>query len=149
MNKGVWVWPTDEKGQKRTLRKVADALHLVPAMAAIAKSKEGLSNSELDDALADSAEWMTLWVVRQLTSLGFIEFKVDLFGGPAKYKLTDRGRNALSVITGKPVQVQQPAQPQQKPAAPPPPPAQPPPQQKPPAASPPPAPVPQAAAPKT
>jgi hypothetical protein len=103
------------------LRKVADTKQLVSALAVIAKSKEGLSNAELDDAMGDSSEWLTLNVVRQLTSLGLVEFKVDFFGGPARYQLTDRGRNALSVITGKPVQP-----PQQKPPAPPPapPPAQ-------------------------
>ena len=111
MNTGLWLWPADEKAQRTMLGKVADAKHLVPAMVAIAKSKEGLSNAEVDDVLGDNSEWMTLWVVRQLTSLGFIEFKVDLFGGPARYQLTDRGRNVLSVITGKPVQQRPPTPP--------------------------------------
>jgi hypothetical protein len=114
MNKGLWVWPSDQNAQRRVLRKVADAKQLVSAMAAIAKSKEGLSNAELDDAIGDSSEWLTLNVVRQLTSLGFVEFKVDFFGGPARYQLTDRGRSVLSVITGKPMQP-----PQQKPPSPP------------------------------
>jgi hypothetical protein len=73
-------------------------------MTALAKVKEGLSNSELDDALGDNSNWRTLWAVRQLTSLGFIEFEVDLFGGPARYRLTELGRNGLSTITGQPVQ---------------------------------------------
>jgi hypothetical protein len=72
------------------------------AMTAVAKSKEGLSNSELDDAVNDSSEWTTLWVVRQLTSLGFLDFKVDLFGNPAKYQMNELGRSALSMITGQP-----------------------------------------------
>jgi len=127
MNKGIWIWPSDQNAQRVVLRKVADTKQLVSAMAAIAKSKEGLSNSELDDAMGDSSEWLTLNVVRQLTSLGFVEFKVDFFGGPARYQLTDRGRSALSMITGKPVQ---------------------PPQQKPPAPPPTPSPAPQAATPK-
>jgi hypothetical protein len=127
MNKGLWVWPSDQNAQRDVLRKVAGAKQLVSAMAAIAKSKEGLSNAELDDAMGDSSEWLTLNAVRQLTSLGFVEFKVDFFGGPARYQLTDRGRTALSVITGKPVQ---------------------PPQQKPPAPPPTPPPAPQAAPPK-
>lgn len=129
MNKGLWIWPLDERSQRRVLRRVAEAKHLVPAMAAIAKSKEGLSNSELDNVIGDNEQWITLWIVRQLTSLGFIEFKVDFFGGPAKYQLTDRGRTALGVITGKPVPalvptpapVQPPqAKPQTPPASPPP-----------------------------
>lgn len=104
MNTGLWVWPSDPKAQRKTLRRVAEAQHLVPAMAAIAKSKEGLSNAGLDDVLGDNSNWMTLWVIRQLTSLGFIEFKVDLFGEAARYQLTGLGRNALSTITGQPVQ---------------------------------------------
>ncbi len=83
---------------------MAASPHLVPAMTTIAKSKEGLSNSELDDVLGDNSNWMTVWVVRELSSLGFIEFKVDLFGEAARYKLTELGRNVLSVITGQPVQ---------------------------------------------
>jgi hypothetical protein len=73
-------------------------------MMAIAKSKEGLSNAELDDVIGDNSEWMTLWVIRQLTALGFIEMKVDLFGDPAIYRLTELGRKALSMIMGQPAQ---------------------------------------------
>ncbi len=111
MKTGLWVWPSDPKAQGKLLRRVAGAQHLVPAMAAIAKSKGGLSNAELDDLIGDNSNWMTLWVVRQLTSLGFIEFKVDLFGEAARYQLTELGRNALSVMTGQPGQSKAPAPP--------------------------------------
>src|SRR5271157_1304584 len=114
MNKGLWIWPSDQNAQRMVLRKVAESKQLVSAIGAIAKSKEGLSNAELDDVIGDNSEWLTLNFVRQLTSLGFVELKVDFFGGPARYQLTDRGRSALPVITGKPVQP-----PQQKPPAPP------------------------------
>ncbi len=117
LTKGLWVWPSDPKGQRRVLRKVASSQHLVAAMQAIAKSKEGMSNSELDDAINESSEWTTLWVVRQLTSLGFLDFKVDFFGNPARYQLSELGRGALSMITGQPLP--------QKPPAPSPPPPQP------------------------
>ena len=117
MPKGVWVWPVDPKGQRAVLRKVAASPHLMAAMAALAKSKEGLSNAELQDATNDSAEWTTLWVVRQLTSLGFLEFRVDFFGNPARYQLTDQGRAALSTITGQPVQKPAPAAAPAAPAA--------------------------------
>ena len=103
MTKGLWVWPSDPRGQKRTLRMVAASPHLMAAMAALAKSKEGMSNSELPDAISDSTEWTVLWVVRQLLSLGFAESKVDLFGNPIRYQLTDSGRAALSTMTGQPV----------------------------------------------
>jgi len=103
MTSGLWVWPSDPKGQRKVLRQVAASPHLVAALTALAKSKGGLSNAELDDAISDNSEWMTLWVIRQLTSLGFIEFKIDLFGDPAKYRLTELGRQALSIITGQPL----------------------------------------------
>ena len=116
MTKGIWVWPSDPKGQKRVLRKVAGSPHLVAGLSAIGKSKEGMSNAELDDAMNESSEWPTLWAIRQLTSLGFIELKVDFFGNPARYTLTDSGRAALSIITGRPL----PKPPAPSPAPPPP-----------------------------
>jgi hypothetical protein len=64
----------------------------------IANSVEGLSNPELDELLADNSNWMTLWSVRQLLALGFIDYKVDLFGGPAKYTATELGRKALATM---------------------------------------------------
>lgn len=116
MNTGFWIWPTDAKAQRRMLRNVSKAEHLVAAMQAIAKSKDGLSNAQLDDALSDYSNWQTRWVVDQLISLGFADYKVDFFGGPGKYKLTELGANALSVITGKPIQ-KQPPTPASPPAA--------------------------------
>ncbi len=102
MNHGFWVWPADLRERRKVLIKVAGTGQLVKALSSIAKSKAGLSNSELDDLIADNSAWMTLWVVRQLTSLGFIEYKVDLFGEAAKYQITELGRNALAFITGQP-----------------------------------------------
>ncbi len=102
MTKGVWVWPSDPKQQRKVLKKVAASAHLLAALTAIAKRKEGMSNAELDDAINDSSEWTTLWTIRQLMSLGFIDFKVDFFGEPARYQLTESGRAALSIMTGQP-----------------------------------------------
>jgi hypothetical protein len=110
LNAGLWIWPSDVKAQQEVLRKVAASPHLLQALTSLTNSKEGLSNSELDDLTADNSNWMTLWTVRQLTSLGFIEYRVDFFGGPARYQLTDLGRNALGMITGQPVQQKSPAQ---------------------------------------
>ena len=102
MKQGLWVRPSDPKSQGKALRMVSQAPHLIPALTAISKSKEGMSNSELDELIADSSEWMTLWIIRQLTSLGFIEYKVDLFGGPARYQVTELGRAALAAMTTQP-----------------------------------------------
>jgi hypothetical protein len=68
------------------------------ALGEIANNEKGLSNSELDELLADNSHWMTLWSVRQLLALGFIDYKVDLFGGPAKYTATELGRNAIATM---------------------------------------------------
>jgi hypothetical protein len=104
MNTGLWVWPVDAKAQRRMLRKVSQSEHLMVAMQALAKSADGLSNARIDDALSDFSHWQTRWVVDQLISLGFADYKVDFFGGPGRYVLTELGRNALSAMTGKPVQ---------------------------------------------
>jgi len=106
MKTGLWVWPTDTKSQRQVLREVAISSQLLNAMTLLMKSKEGLSNSEFDEMTADYSNCFTLWTLRQLTSLGFIEFKVDLFGGPARYHLTDLGKAALGTITGQPAQQQ-------------------------------------------
>ena len=103
MTKGLWVWPSDPMAQRRVLRKLASSPHLMAALTALGKSKEGMSNAELDDAINDVSEWTTLWVIRQLTSLGFTDYKVDFFGNPARYQLTESGRAVLSAITGKPL----------------------------------------------
>lgn len=103
------------------LRTISGSPHLMAALQGIAKSKEGMSNPELDELLADHSNWMTLWVARQLLALGFIEYTVDFFGGPARYTVTDLGRSALSAITGQPAPQAQPAptpQPQARPTVP-------------------------------
>lgn len=119
MNTGLWVWPTDAKAQRKMLRKISGSEHLVAAMQAISKSKDGLSNAQIDDALSDFAQWETRWDVDQLISLGFADYKVDLFGRPGKYVLTELGRNALAAITGKPVQAPPSPTPAPPPAKPP------------------------------
>ena len=103
MNKGLWVWPHDPRRQRRILTTITSSPHLMAAMTALGKSRDGLSNAEINEAINDTSEWTTLWVVRQLTSLGFIEYKVDFFGNPARYQLTEQGQQALSVLTGKPI----------------------------------------------
>lgn len=104
MNKGLWVWPADQREQAKTLRRVAASRHIMAALGALSKSKGGLSNAQLDDAISDNSNWMTRWVIDQLVSLGFAEYHVDFFGGPGKYMLTELGTRAYGFITGKPVQ---------------------------------------------
>jgi hypothetical protein len=108
MDVGLWVWPVDAKAQRRLLKKVANSEHLLAGMQALAKSKDGLSNAQIDDSLTEFSHWGTRWIVEQLISLGFVVYTVDFFGGPGKYMLTELGKNALAVITGKPIQAQPP-----------------------------------------
>ncbi len=117
MNTGIWVWPQEEQAQKEAIRRVSGSPHLMAAMSALAKSKDGMSNAQLDDVLGDNSNWLTLWVIRQLTAIGFIEFKVDYFGGPARYSLTELGIKTLSIITGKPIPPGAQAPPVQQPLA--------------------------------
>lgn len=101
MKQDVWAWPSDPKEQVAVLRKLSRSEHAITALKAIAKSAQGLSNAEIDEVLGDNSHWMTIWVVRQLMSLGFIEYKVDLFGGPGRYTITETGKQALAKITGQ------------------------------------------------
>ena len=102
MNQGLWIWPSDPKQQRHVVDRVSQSIHLMTALKAIAKSQEGLSNAELDDVLSDNSNWMTLWAIRQLTSLGFINYNVAFFGNAAKYTLTDLGKSVLQALTGQP-----------------------------------------------
>jgi hypothetical protein len=104
MDNGLWVWPSDPKGQKAVLQKLADSKRTIATLLGIANSKEGSSNPELDELLANNSNWMTLWPVRQLTSLGLIEYKVDFFGGPGRYSATELGRIVLATMTRQPAQ---------------------------------------------
>lgn len=99
--KGLWVSASDERTQRRMIKKVSQSKHLMTALEAIMKRKEGLSNAELDDLISDNSSWITLSVMRELLSMGLVEYKVDLFGNPGLYTLTDLGRNIMQRITGQ------------------------------------------------
>jgi hypothetical protein len=118
MNQGLWVWPSDERTQRQLAKRVSESEHLMAELKAIMRSKEGLSNAELDDATSDNSNWITLWATRQLLSLGFIEYKVDFFGNPGRYTLTDLGRDVLQKLTGQPAPAKPPAAPVKPPAPP-------------------------------
>jgi len=102
--KGIWSWPTEEKQQDKTIRNVAASEPLLAVLTAISKSKDGLSNAQVDTAIGDFSQWNTLWALRQLSALGFIEYKTELFGNSGKYTLTELGKTVLQKLTGKPQQ---------------------------------------------
>jgi hypothetical protein len=110
LDKGLWVWASDERTQRRLTKKVSESKRMMVALEAIMKREEGLSNAELDDLISDNSNWMTLWVMRQLLSLGFVEYKVDLFGNAGRYTITDLGRDTMQKLTGKATSAQPPAQ---------------------------------------
>jgi hypothetical protein len=118
MEKGLWVWASGERTQRRITKKVSESKHLMAALEAIMKRKEGLSNAELDDLISDNSGWMTLSVTRKLLSLGFVEYQLDLFGNPGRYTLTDRGRDIMQKLTGKVASVK-PSAPVAQPSTPP------------------------------
>jgi hypothetical protein len=99
--KGPWLWASDERTQRRVAKEVTESKPLMAALEAIMKREEGLSNAELDDLISDNSNWITLSVMRRLLSLGFVEYKVDLFGNPGRYTLTDLGRDFMQKLTGK------------------------------------------------
>ena len=108
--KGLWVWGSDERTQRRMTKRVSQSKRLMAALVAIMKRTEGLSNAELDDLTSNNSSWMTLSVMRELLSLGLVEYQVDLFGNPGRYTLTDLGRNIIQKITGQVASVKQSAQ---------------------------------------
>jgi DNA-binding HxlR family transcriptional regulator len=96
--KGIWVWPSEPNNQRKILRKIAQEDELVSVLVALTKDPEGLSNAQLDKLLGNNSQWRTLWHLRELIALGFVEYRVQLFGNAGKYELTDLGKTAASVI---------------------------------------------------
>ena len=102
--KGIWFWPSDVKEQVKVLRKILASESILAALTALSKSKEGLSNAQLDSAMGSFSQWNTRWIIDQLLSLGFIEYKVEWFGDAGKYVLTELGKDILRRLTGQPPQ---------------------------------------------
>lgn len=102
--KGIWFWPVERKAQARVLRKIREEDELPAILNALAKNKDGLSNAQLDEALSNNSQWRTLWHLRELMALGFIEYNVQFFGDPGRYMLTDLGRKVLPRLTQRPNQ---------------------------------------------
>lgn len=99
MDGGLWYWPEDQEEQRKVLYQISRSKFIRQALESLAKNAIGLSNSELDDAIGANSNWLTLWVARQLLALGLVVYKVDLFGGPGKYQLTERGKEVVKKIS--------------------------------------------------
>jgi hypothetical protein len=102
--KGIWFWPSDPKEQEKVLKDIRASEPILAALTALSKSKDGLSNAQLDIAIGSFSQWYTRWMIERLLSLGFVEYKVEWFGDPGKYVLTDLGREVLRRLTGQPPQ---------------------------------------------
>jgi hypothetical protein len=89
--KGIWSWPTEEKQQNRVIRNIAASSPMLTILTALSKNKDGLSNAQIDIAMNNFSQWNTLWALRQLLALGFIEYKIELFGNSSRYVLTELG----------------------------------------------------------
>jgi|ERR1700730_3571118 hypothetical protein len=98
---GIWFWPSEAKEQTKVLQRIRREDELTTIVAALAKGQEGLSNAQVDNLLRNNSQWRTLIHMEELTALGFVEYKVQIFGDPGKYHLTDLGRSLLAQITGK------------------------------------------------
>jgi hypothetical protein len=98
---GIWFWPSEAKEQTKVLQRIRREDELTTIVAALAKGQEGLSNAQVDNLLRNNSQWRTLIHMEELTALGFVEYKVQIFGDPGKYHLTDLGRSVLAQITGK------------------------------------------------
>jgi hypothetical protein len=96
--KGIWAWPSEPKEQDKVLREVLHEDELATILAALAKNPDGLSNAQLDKLLTNNSQWRTLSHIRELTALGFVEYRVQFFGDAGKYCLTDLGKAVMSKI---------------------------------------------------
>jgi hypothetical protein len=94
--KGNWTWPSEPKAQDKTLRRIAQEDELYAILVELSKSREGLSNAQLDRILANNSQWRTLPHMKELLSLGFVQYHVQFFGDPGKYELTDLGKAAIA-----------------------------------------------------
>ena len=99
--KGIWFWPSEPKEQMKILRKIRSEDELITILTALAKSPEGLSNAQIDNLLRNNSQWRTLLHMQELIALGFVQYKVQIFGGPGKYGLTDLAKSLPPDITGQ------------------------------------------------
>src|SRR5438309_11334045 len=88
MKKGIWVWPSDPKEQEKVLAEIRASVWSLAALTALSESKDGLSNAQLDIAMAGFSQWNTRWYIEQLLSLRFIASSIEWFGDAGNYMLT-------------------------------------------------------------
>lgn len=95
--KGTWTWPSDSNHRETALQRVAHDQRFAAILAALAKNPGGLSNAQLDSTAANNSQWRTSWRMKELTALGLVEYKPELFGEPGRYTLTEHGKALLNL----------------------------------------------------
>jgi hypothetical protein len=99
--KGIWIWPSEPKEQGKVLRRILGEDELSTILLALANEPGGLSNARLDKLLANNSQWRTLSHMRELIALGFVEYRVHLFGDSGQYQLTDLGKTIVPRLQSK------------------------------------------------
>lgn len=95
--RGVWSWPDGDK--ERVLEKLRSPSTMKIMTTLKERGEKGLSNAEVDSLLGASSQWLVFWDLRELLALDVVEFEVQLFGEPGKYRLTESGRSVLEELT--------------------------------------------------
>jgi len=101
--KGIWAWPSSANDQDNTLLKVMREDELATILFALEKTPQGLSNAQLDKMLTNNSQWRTLKHMRELISLGFVQYHVEFFGNAGGYTLTELGKAAIARMRQGPV----------------------------------------------
>jgi len=86
-----WPWARENR--------IVQEGHMTAILAMVNEHKNGMSNAEIDAALSDYSQWMTVKHLRELTIRGLIEYKPELFGDPGKYFITDLGISTMRETT--------------------------------------------------
>lgn len=82
---------------------------MLAVLTTLSKNKNGLSNAQIDIAVTNFSQWNTLWTLRQLLALGFVECKMEFFGNSGNYVLTELGMKITQKLTIQPSQSQVPS----------------------------------------
>jgi hypothetical protein len=96
--KGPWVWsdPTQRQSVLHDIKKS----HLDQVLSALLENQgRGLSNAEMDSALGASSQWVIHWKLTELLALGLIEYRVEPFGEPGRYTITQLGVTVLPEVS--------------------------------------------------
>ena len=95
---GTWAWPSDSKQQETALHKVVQDHRLTAILEILGKNPGGLSNAQIDNLVANNSQWRTSWLMKELTALGLIEYKAELFGESGRYTLSEYGKTCYQAL---------------------------------------------------